>query len=394
MTSAHAATHSTSTVRWSTTADFAKGTAKGLTVDGGKLTLSKPAGTYAYADPYGDKKKRSFSYGNWTSPWASTGFDARTIIPSWNAPNPPNGTWIRIEVRGKTSTKTGSWDTIANWGYGVTGVRRQSGTTQSDDYSLVNVDTVETNGSSRYRSWQLRVTLLRPVGATSTPTVSSVGAVAASYSTRSQAVSKTTMTKATELKVPDSSQMIHKGEFPQYGGGGASWCSPTSVAMVLRYFKTGPKPADYSWSRYADSFVDHAARYTYDYRYDAAGNWPFNTAYAGRYGLDAFVTRLDNLRDAEAFIKKGIPVVASVRYAKGALTGSAVASSNGHLLVITGFQKDGKVIVNDPAASKNSTVRRVYSRSQFEKAWLGGSGGVSYIIRPTSKPLPSDTARW
>ncbi|MGZ5408341.1 MAG: C39 family peptidase, partial [Aeromicrobium sp.] len=97
---------------------------------------------------------------------------------------------------------------------------------------------------------------------------------------------------------------------------------------------------------------------------------------------------------AEAFIKKGVPVVASVKYAKGALSGAAVSSSAGHLLVIVGVQKDGKVIVNDPAAAGNSTVRRVYQRAQFERAWLSGSGGVSYIIRPTSKALPVDTARW
>lgn len=394
MTNAQAVTTSTSTVRWSSNADFAKGTAQGLKISGGAMTLSKPAGPYAYTDKFGDNKKRNFSYGKWTSPWAATGFNARTIIPSWNVSSAPNGTWIRVEVRGKTATETGSWDTIAHWAYGTGGTHRQSGTAQGDDFSKVDVDTVMTNGSARYRSWQLRVTLLRPYGAKTTPKLASIGAVAAGYATRSQSVSTTTMSKDTTLAVPQSSQMIHNGQYKQYGGGGASWCSPTSVSMVLRYFKTGPKPADYAWSKYADSFVVHAARYTYDYRYDAAGNWPFNTAYAGRFGLDAFVTRLDNLRDAEAFIKKGIPVVASVRYAKGALTGSAVGSSNGHLLVITGFRKNGRVIVNDPAASSNSSVRRSYDRAQFEKAWLGGSGGVSYIIHPADKPLPTDTKRW
>lgn len=394
MTSAHAATDSTSITRWSSNAEFAKGTLNGVKIGSGAITIAKPVASYIYADPYGDKKKHKFSYSSWTSPWVNTGFNAKTIIPSWNVSDAPNGTWIRVDVRGKTATKTGSWDRIADWGYGTAGTHRQSGTTQADDYSSVDVDTVVANGSSRYRSWQVRVILMRPYGATTTPKLTSIGAVAASYSTRAPAVSKTTMTANTELAVPRSSQMIHRGEYPQWGGGGASWCSPTSVSMVLRYFRTGPKAADYSWSKYADSFVDYAARYTYDYRYDAAGNWPFNTAYTGRFGLDAFVTRLANLRDAEAFIKKGIPVVASVRYAKGALTGSAVASSNGHLLVIVGVLKDGRVVVNDPAASSNSTVRRIYNRAQFEKAWLGGSGGVSYIIHPASKPLPTDTARW
>ena len=104
--------------------------------------------------------------------------------------------------------------------------------------------------------------------------------------------------------------------------------------------------------------------------------------------------RLSSLRDAEAFIKAGIPLVASIAYAKGALTGAPISSTPGHLLVITGFTKDGKVVANDPAASSSSSVRRVYSRSQFEKAWLGGSGGIVYVIRPPDKKLPADTARW
>jgi len=391
--SAQAATESSSLTRWSSNAQFAAGTSTSTRISGGAITLSKPLGKKIIADPYGDKKKKSYDYGDWTSPWVSTGFDAKTLIPSWNA-DTSGGTWIRIFVRGKTATNTGSWDTVADWAYGVSGTHRYSGTAQTDDYSKLDVDTVVTNGSSRYRYWQVKVELMRPTGTTDTPAINSIGAVAAKYSSRSVATSKTTVTANTELTVPRYSQMIHKGEFTQWGGGGASWCSPTSVSMVLRYFKTGPVPADYSWSRYSNSWVDHAARYTYDYRYDGAGNWPFNTAYAGRYGLDSFVTRLNDVRDAEAFIKKGIPVVAAVKYAKGALTGSAVSSSAGHLLVIVGVQKDGKVIVNDPAASSNSKVRRVYNRAQFEKAWLGGSGGVSYIIRPTSKPLPADTARW
>ena len=30
--------------------------------------------------------------------------------------------------------------------------------------------------------------------------------------------------------------------------------------------------------RYADPWVDHVARVVYDYGYDGAGNWAFNTA--------------------------------------------------------------------------------------------------------------------
>jgi hypothetical protein len=106
------------------------------------------------------------------------------------------------------------------------------------------------------------------------------------------------------------------------------------------------------------------------------------------------VTRLSSLREAESFIKAGIPLVASVAFKSGQLTGSPISSTPGHLMVIRGFTAAGNVIANDPAAPKNSTVRRVYTRSQFEKAWQGGSGGVVYVVRPASKTLPANTARW
>jgi hypothetical protein len=48
----------------------------------------------------------------------------------------------------------------------------------------------------------------------------------------------------------------------------------------------------------------------------------------------------------------------------------------------------GDPIVNDPAAPSNGDVRRVYDRCQFERAWIGGSGGIVYVVRPSEVPLP------
>ena len=62
-----------------------------------------------------------------------------------------------------------------------------------------------------------------------------------------------------------------------------------------------------------DAQVDFTARNVFDYTYDGAGNWPFNTAYAAtRADLRGFVTRLRSLTEAEAFIAAGIPLVVSV----------------------------------------------------------------------------------
>jgi len=198
------------------------------------------------------------------------------------------------------------------------------------------------------------------------------------------------------LDVPTYSQETHLGEYPQWDGGGEAWCSPTSTAMVLSYWSCGPAPADYSWvdPGYADPWVDHAARHVYDYAYDGAGNWPFNTAYAATFGLECFVTRLRSLTEAEQFIAAGIPLIVSVSFEKGELD-HAGYGTRGHLLVIVGFTADGDVVVNDPAShltASNDEVRTVYDRAQFENVWIPRSGGIAYVIHPASVPLPTAPA--
>lgn len=387
---ADAATPRIKLQRWSATAELATGSKQGTKASSGQISIAKRAGTTTY----GGKK---YDYARWTSPWTTAGFGANALIPSWNAKT-PTGTMVKIQVRGYTTKgRVGSFDTIAYWASGDSRIKRMSGTAQSDDYSRVRTDMAVLNGGHRYAKWQIRAVLMRPTGSRSTPTVQSLGAVA-SLTRPVPATSRTTMTKKVELSVPRYSQMIHQGEYPQWNGGGQAWCSPTSTTMVLRYFRSGPTASQYAWvsKKYQDRFVDHAARYTFDYRYRGAGNWPFNTAYAGSFGMAAFVTRMADLRDAETFVKAGIPVVASIKFKKGQLTGAPISSTGGHVVVITGFSTSGKVVVADPAGSENSNVRRVYSRAQFERAWIGGSQGTAYVIRPASKKLPTSGghARW
>src|SRR5206468_10436206 len=101
---------------------------------------------------------------------------------------------------------------------------------------------------------------------------------------------------------------------------------------------------------YGDGQVDHAARYSYDWNYKVAGNWPANVAYATRFGFEVFVTRLRSLSEAQRFIATSVPLVASIN---GDLPGFLFGKTNGHLLVIRGFDANGDVITNDPAAKKS-----------------------------------------
>jgi hypothetical protein len=49
------------------------------------------------------------------------------------------------------------------------------------------------------------------------------------------------------------------------------------------------------------------------------------------------------------------------------------------------------VISNDPASHalpSNDEVRAVYDRAEFERVWLGSTGGVVYVVHPDDIPLP------
>jgi hypothetical protein len=127
----------------------------------------------------------------------------------------------------------------------------------------------------------------------------------------------------------------------------------------------------------------------YDWIYDGHGNWPFNTAYAATKGYEAYVARFTSLAQAEPFIAKGIPVVMSIAWGKGDITNSTIPSTNGHLLVLVGFDASGDPIINDPAAAADADVQVTYLRSEFEPLWLQSSGGTVYLIYPAGYAAPA-----
>src|SRR5206468_4567487 len=196
----------------------------------------------------------------------------------------------------------------------------------------------------------------RRAGFLVTPTVRLIGAMT-SVTFKHEIPSPFSGT-AIDLSVPTFSQETHKGEFPEYDGGGEAWCSPTSTAMVLAFHGAGPSEDDlekFPGPDYDDPYVDYAARYAYDWNYKGAGNWSANVAYATRFGVEGFVTRLRSLSEAQLFLTASIPLVASIN---GELPGFLSGKTNGHLLVIRGFDANGDVITNDPAAKTSEDVRK------------------------------------
>ncbi|WP_236796645.1 C39 family peptidase [Amycolatopsis sp. GM8] len=350
--------------------------------------VTRPAGRIEFGG-------KTYEYAQWTSPVFRQGFDATELVASWNARTPAH-TWLQVEAQGETNAGAETaWYVMGRWASDDADFHRTSVDGQDDADASVSVDTLVMKPGVTLRSYRLRLSLYREPGAAA-PTVSTIGAMTSNVPDRfTVPVSPPGKATGIELPVPAYAQNLHKGQFPEYGGGGENWCSPTATEMVVEYWGRRPSESQMSWipADYADRTVDYAARNTYDYAYEGTGNWPFNTAYAAEFGLHGHVTRLHSLAELEDYVARGIPVITSQSFRADELDNAGYGTA-GHIWVVVGFTKDGDVIVNDPAANSNANVRTIYKRDQFENIWqrtkrytddgttTSGSGGIAYIITP------------
>jgi Peptidase_C39 like family len=390
---------------WTSTDDFASGTfdgAQAAAVGDGAITFGTSAGTFPYDDPFDSTPQATtYDYDTWTSPVYNPTFGLTELVSSWTANTPP-GTWIQVEMHGTTTTGTTTkWYVMGRWTSQMPSessgdIHRTSVGGQGDADGYIAIDTFFAAKGVALTDYQLRVTLYRKQGTTAAPTVRSVGAIASALpDDKSVAAGPLGGAEGTTLNVPQYSQEVHRGEYPEFDGGGEAWCSPTSTEMVVEYWGSGPSASELSGIPYLDPSVDYAAMHTFDWHYSGAGNWPFNTAYAGSFGLEGEVVQLRSLTEAEQFIKAGIPLVVSVSFKKSELD-NAGYSTNGHLMVIRGFTPSGDVIANDPASRlipSDAAVENVFDRQQFANVWLptSRSGGIAYVIHPAGTPLPANT---
>jgi peptidase C39-like protein len=390
--------------------EFEDGALNGAAVADDGLVIASPVGIRIYSDPREDRPAVDYEFATWSSPETPVPFGAAEVVPSWNAVTPA-GTWIEVALEIASGPDRRMY-VLGQWAESTDDIQRTTVPSPSDRVAVVDFDVLKAAAGRSISSWHLHVTLLRRRGSDATPTLSLAGAVASAPDQTDQGApsqpgppsepESAPPAWGVELDVPSYSQALHRGEYPEYSGGGEAWCSPVSTAMVMAFHGKGPGPADYAWveSACGQPWIDHAAASIYDPAYRGAGNWSFNVAYAARFGLIAFVTRLRGMADLEAFVAAGLPLVASVTFTEEELTGAGYGTA-GHLFVVCGLTPEGDVVVNDPAShqiASDDEVRTVYRRREFERAWLDGSGGIVYVLHPPGHRLPDrpegEPARW
>lgn len=164
------------------------------------------------------------------------------------------------------------------------------------------------------------------------------------------------------LAVPFRSQKVEAAELA------GRICSPTSVAMVLAY-------------RGVERSTGDVAAACFDAVHNLYGNWPRNVQAAYTFGVPGYVTRFSYWPEVERCIAAGQPLIASIRVDRdGDLSGAPYRTTDGHLLVICGFDGRGDVLVNDPAARAPDAGVTTYRRADLERCWLRGSGGLAYVL--------------
>jgi len=342
---------------------------------------------------------RGWEGDTWTSPplAASWAEGADQAVASWNL---DEGAVAAIGIRAHTVDGVWhDWQELAHWG--APGDRRSA---PSDSPPIrqgaprLDTDVLTADGV-RFDAVQLRISLAAGDRAALRLVAVSFSAPAASppADERPLGTDAPTAPPGADAVVP-LSQRAHPAR-EDLGGGGPSWCAPTSLAMVLLAWGADiPRGGPGEAAAEADPRVPHLAHAVYDAVYAGTGNWSFNAAVAGELGFDAVVTRLRSLQDAEALTAAGFPLVASISFAEGALPGADYATA-GHLLVLRGFDAKGDVQVADPASPPLPSGRgdglRTYPRAAFDAAWAH-SRRTAWLIAPRGRALPpgEDAGVW
>lgn len=179
---------------------------------------------------------------------------------------------------------------------------------------------------------------------------------------------------ARRLDVPFLTQ---RGQAARYAGRS---CSPTCVAMVLGYYGVEVTP-------------EKVGDLVYDPAHALFGNWPRAVQGAFMFGVGGHLERFSDWHAVRACIARGRPIIASIRfYPPQRITGAPYSETDGHLLVVTGFDGSGNVCVNDPAHPSAATGRARYPRTDLEQAWLD-HGGLGYVLYRDTSPANGPTSQ-
>ncbi|MCO5296967.1 MAG: peptidase C39 family protein [Fimbriimonadaceae bacterium] len=296
------------------------------------------------------------------------GFDWNELVVSWNAEDRAR-TGLVVEVRARGEGFESKFYTMARWS-ADRAEPRESVKGQKDADGDVDTDTLKLRQPGR--DVDVRITL-RAEPPRAQPKIDLLTLCFADRRASPPPLEPFKEAWGKVIEAPRRSQMSYPG--------GNVLCSPTAVSMILAHW------AEVLDRPMLDRDVPEVQAGVFDPKWPGTGNWPFNTAFAGSQpGMRAYVARLTDIAELEAWTAAGFPVATSVSY--DLLRGKGKKGSNdGHLVVLVGFTEQGDPVFNDPG--KGTEVRQTYQRAHFDAAWAS-SGRTVYLIYPRYMVPPDD----
>jgi len=283
------------------------------------------------------------------------------LLFSWNAFRPKKG-YFSFFVRGRQAhnKKWSPWHKMMDWG--ATIQRSYSGSSRGKErYVYVRLEMDRNNLADAF---MVKVVPRDGARLNTLKGVSVCTANMTKFRSEKLTTSLLQLPSVQVKNVPRFSQQIIKHPRAKH------MCSTTSCSMLVSFLTNKMvDPLDF-------------AQHSLDSGLNAYGSWPFNVAHAfercrGKYFFS--VARLPSFRELYHHMYRGIPVVVSVR---GYLRGAPKVYSNGHLLLVVGWDAQRKqVICHDPAFKTNRKTLKRYDIASFLSAWER-SHRLAYIAEP------------
>lgn len=298
----------------------------------------------------------------WTSDWLAAPFPFHELLPSWNV-DVPEGTAFRVEVQvaAEGPESASPWLDLGGWGPWPEAER---GATELEG-GRVATDIVELEEPRNRWRWRI---LTRGAEGREAPRVRRFHAC---FSNREQLQN---LAAGPEPEA-DRIRLALRRQHDEATKLAPRICSPTSVAMVLAYRGKGRPTAE-------------VAALCFDAEHNIYGNW--NRAVQGAWllGVPGYLTRVATWTEAARFVADGQPLVISIGVKKGQLTGAPYTETSGHLVVLCGFDGEGRAIVMDPAVPVGDEEPRLYALAELETVWLR-RGGFAYVLGADEVAAPS-----
>jgi len=294
------------------------------------------------------------------------------VVLSWNVDVPKRmGVWFEVRVRADFNAVWSPWLFMGEWGEGNPDPSPRIATTNG---LKVEVDVLTSR--TWFRDVQVRVSAMRDAGGEARAAV----VVHRLDVTRSLAFSKFAGGfRANANRIPEwkkwglPSSFAHEVSFFSQAtsdpGLAGLLCSPTSVTMAIHWAKPD-----------AAATVAAVASLVRDPRHGIYGNWPRNVEGAFVNGVPGKVVRFGSLKNVYEVLSRGGLIVASIKVAKGELPGAPYSETDGHLIVVRGYDERGDLLVSDPATKDAEKGETTYSREAMAKVWLMNGRGTGYVF--------------